>query len=474
MIRSRVLVASMTVLSSALVFASVAVFAGGSGVASASGDVSYSPSASDPMTLSWSPPALVDPITVEVDREWIGLDTARDYRVVFPDSPVRHRVSIEGGRNVVIIGGEIDIPWQGDGAPIYKRRGLLLKGQTGTVHVEGLLIGGEDLSEGIQIAAPEATVQLQNIRIEHVHARDQVNFSDNHPDVVQVWGGVGELRIDRLTGQSDYQGIFLKEDLGPMGPTTLRRVHIQGDPTARYLYWNENNLDVTLDRAYVTPAPDRSLEATLWPDIQSWPGLGVGLPPDGEYVPRDLVGIGYQAWPYGSTGNETETKTELPSNAAPIATFAASCNALTCTMDGTGSSDPDNDALTYEWDFGDGTKAHGPKPLHAYAGAGTRTVTLTVSDGTDSDDDSQPVSVDLHLVSLEVQPYKVKGAFHADLAWAGMSTSKVLVFVDGASPITTANDGAFTWSSKRKGSSSHTFRVCEVGTDVCSADVLAS
>jgi PKD repeat protein len=47
----------------------------------------------------------------------------------------------------------------------------------------------------------------------------------------------------------------------------------------------------------------------------------------------------------------------------------------------TGSRDPDNDPLTYEWDFGDGSTGSGYQTNHAYADDGYYGVTLTVRDG---------------------------------------------------------------------------------------------
>ncbi len=55
-------------------------------------------------------------------------------------------------------------------------------------------------------------------------------------------------------------------------------------------------------------------------------------------------------------------------------------------FDGSASADPDGDALTYAWQFGDGTAGAGPAVQHAYAATGSYDVTLSVSDGVASNE----------------------------------------------------------------------------------------
>ena len=62
-------------------------------------------------------------------------------------------------------------------------------------------------------------------------------------------------------------------------------------------------------------------------------------------------------------------------------------------LNGAGSADPDGDALTYAWSFGDGTTGSGVAPTHVYALSGTYTVSLEVSDGCGSDTDVTTVSI---------------------------------------------------------------------------------
>jgi PKD repeat protein len=89
-----------------------------------------------------------------------------------------------------------------------------------------------------------------------------------------------------------------------------------------------------------------------------------------------------------------------PSNTAPTAVISASPTEgvapLTVRFDGSGSSDPDGDTLSYAWDFGDGS-AHQTEATasHSFSNAGQYNVTLSVNDGRGgSDSDSVTISVD--------------------------------------------------------------------------------
>ncbi len=77
-----------------------------------------------------------------------------------------------------------------------------------------------------------------------------------------------------------------------------------------------------------------------------------------------------------------------PTNCPPVASFTFSSKTPTTgqaiQFNASSSHDTDQDQLSYNWTFGDGSSAEGVSPTHTYTQAGSFTVILTVTDsGTD-------------------------------------------------------------------------------------------
>lgn len=278
--------------------------------------------------LRWAPPHLVDPTTITLGNGYTDtyLEPSRDYIVKLPKNDKLGGVTLEGGHNIVIIGGQITVPANPAPAGHFYdryRTGLYIKGATGTVHVEGVLFRGtrHAVWDAIDINAPKAAVQLENIRAEGVHG----GFWTFHADVVQPWGGVRALRIDYLTGTSNYQGLTLPIDEGPIGSAQVSHVNLRGLDSeielGGHLIWlttrstSCRSYPVELTDVYVQPRPGLTLAESVWPQrgrprrcavkavhgrYVFWPSLSdirgrvlSGLPPGGSYVPSGVAGTNY-------------------------------------------------------------------------------------------------------------------------------------------------------------------------------------
>lgn len=72
-------------------------------------------------------------------------------------------------------------------------------------------------------------------------------------------------------------------------------------------------------------------------------------------------------------------------NRNPVASVGAAPSAglapLSVSFSGVGSSDPNNDVLSYSWNFGDGATSALANPAHTYAANGVYNAVLTLSDG---------------------------------------------------------------------------------------------
>jgi hypothetical protein len=275
-----------------------------------------------PTPLDWKRPSLVSPTTVTLGTGFTetDLDPNQDYIVKLPSTTKVGGTVLVGGHNVVIVGGSITIP-KGTESD-FERSAIYVKEATGTVHIEGVLIDGSGGGEfdGVAINAPEAIVQLQNMRIVGVRG----GYDSVHADVVQPWGGVKDLRIDRLSGASNYQGLTIKPDLGPIGSTEIYETDLTATTQGTvdrggHMLWLTSGVDTcstgatTLSEVFVQPRPGKTLNSAVWPQHNllscpavgttsiGWPALPVtgavqkGSPPEGSFVPAGVAGTAYHS-----------------------------------------------------------------------------------------------------------------------------------------------------------------------------------
>ena len=246
-------------------------------------DPTPSPTAPSTSALRYSPPALVGPTVLALPEgsTSIRLDVGRDYILTLPrDRPLVNTLglTIVGGRNVVIIGGTVDVR-DGEGGV---RRGMYLKDATpnGTTYVEGVRFISSTtgaLTEGIDIASPGARVVLQNIAITGALTG---SYATNHADIVQAWAGPRVLQIDGLSASTRYQGFFLlpnQHDSAPVSDWSFHRMALSGVDSA-YLLWRDGgSYAIRTSDVYVSGS--RYSGGGLWPAASSWPGVVVGPPP---------------------------------------------------------------------------------------------------------------------------------------------------------------------------------------------------
>jgi hypothetical protein len=292
----------------------------------------------DAYPVKWSPPELEQPTTILLSATQTStvLDPGRDYIIELPPITKIGVTELIGGRNVVIIGGHVSVPASEplNEPAVSHFSAFHLKHQTGIVHIEGVLIdnvaGGRDW-DAFFTNCPKAVVQIQNVRVDGLSG----DADGHHADIAQIGNGVGELRIDRLTGSTDYQGLFLKVERsmrgqGRFGDMLFSRINIAAIPGVRnqsLLYLADTDFymegDVFLDDVYLHPLPTyavnyivpRVTTGTLgqmrrgkidshyawkegnrvsWPFFESVHGSIVEGSPDEDFVPPGSVGIGYE------------------------------------------------------------------------------------------------------------------------------------------------------------------------------------
>ena len=273
--------------------------------------------------LRYTPPALVSPTTVKVPTTFEKYTFGENEDVIL-EMPAAARTSaleVVGGRNVQMIGGYQKLTSASTkGAPIkmhgasksYYLEGVLLDAVSQTEPADALNIGGT--------GSFTPDVYFQKMRVQNVHGQN----ATNHSDIYQPQNPIGSLYVDMFTGDSNYQGFFLKPEHNitkvEMSRVNLKYNAITPHDTTTYLLWwlsntTETPYPVVLRDVWVEPRGGQSLaQGCVWPNNEQteigcealpdgsvgWKApmkvtgsVHLGPPPEGDFVPESAVGLGY-------------------------------------------------------------------------------------------------------------------------------------------------------------------------------------
>ena len=224
--------------------------------------------------------------------------------------------------------------------------------------------------------------------------------------------------------------LTVTDDAGATGSRT-QDINVDGNlwPTARFTYacigWR-----CTFDGAGSSD-PDGTIAS------YSWSFGDVGGSASGQTVSHTYSAAG----PFTATlwvtdnaggGDIQQHVINLVANELPRASFTVVCTALTCTFDGSSSSDPDGTIENYAWNFGSGTAASGVTATHTFPFATTVAVSLTVTDNIGATSVQQShvtLSHPMHIGDLDGISTNQKGSW----------TASVTVRVDNANHVPVAN-----------------------------------
>lgn len=358
-------------------------------------------------TLTWEPPSGYQNYPVKNAANTSSTQSISggggDMWVKLPSTPVGP-ITFTSCRNVVLIGGQINLPK--NSGPGTDMRGIYINGCSGTVHIEGVLINGDIATaegDGIAIKAPDAIVQVQNVRMNKLYGGyDTANH--NHSDIIQPWGGVKELRVDYLTGSSNYQGFQINDDLAHIGKVTIKNTNVGDsgvappDGKGGYYLWMKcsTNTSYNFSNFYLNPRSGRTLNNSIWGsdcglsvsgNIASFSNSNVsgkvlGGKPSADFVPAGTAGIGYTSPGYGGVPTTpttpgtptTPTPPTTPSTPPPADTSTPNSGNTTSDSNTTNTNQPTVSTAENATDDSESTSTDGDSSSTAQPVSGTVTV----------------------------------------------------------------------------------------------------
>ncbi|KZN44830.1 cellulose binding domain-containing protein [Pseudoalteromonas luteoviolacea] len=245
------------------------------------------------------------------------------------------------------------------------------------------------------------TSEATNLPSDHVSYRwdfgDGYSSNDANPQHIFEQAGSYQVSLTINDGATDYHA------------TPIALAISEAEPESAQCVFEVEQEWISGFRGKVTITNTESIAISSWKVLMAfadntkltgvWHGRHSGNNPyevinenyNGTINPGQSLNFGFNA----QKANENDTP-KTPSlgglcsvdsdlNHAPSAVASASVTTgerpLVVNFDGRGSSDQDGDALTFSWDFGDGTTSNESSPSHVFDEEGAFSVKLTVSDG---------------------------------------------------------------------------------------------
>jgi PKD repeat protein len=183
--------------------------------------------------------------------------------------------------------------------------------------------------------------------------------------------------------------------------------------------------------------------------------LSLSVPDGTYYLSVDGTGAaGYSD--YGSLGQFSLTgSVPSPSGSPPVAAASVVGSSsgtapLPVSFSSSGSFDPEGSALTYDWDFGDGSTSAEPNPSHTYITPGSYRASLVVKDSTGL---SRPASLAVAVQSPPLLVYVSNIAMSKTISNRGTRASAVVTIKDAAGNLKSNASVTGTWSGLTTGTS---------------------